>query len=190
MSTNKVHPDFLNEDGVDHINIYDKGNTALGMFLSHSYRYSFIHPVLGKFNTMEALWYFVQSKDRDDKIRDLAGKAIKEYAKRMEVRKILNFKAIIMDSNRLRLMSNEGKVNEMKNSTLPFDIYYINNVTKEKIRPAYYKWILLGFEELRLALQEEREPNFSSLMDNMSSDIYDFIDESDVDVQLRKLLAR
>jgi hypothetical protein len=46
------------EDGVTHINIYSKGKTELGRWLTNFSYSPFNHPEYGKFLSMEGFWYW------------------------------------------------------------------------------------------------------------------------------------
>jgi hypothetical protein len=46
------------EDGIDHINIYSKGKTELGRWLSNFSECAIKHPFDGYFNSVEAYWYY------------------------------------------------------------------------------------------------------------------------------------
>lgn len=64
-------------DGINHINIYSKGRTELGRFLSH-FAY---HPVAtyehGTFDSLEGYWFWL--KYRDDALRELSGYQAKNH---------------------------------------------------------------------------------------------------------------
>ena len=60
----------LEMDGIDHINIYSKGKTPLGKFLSNWYEQP-IYISIGKFRCIEGLIFFLGSFD--DKFRTYNG---------------------------------------------------------------------------------------------------------------------
>ena len=68
----------LIEDGVDHINIYSKGNTVLGRFLTN-FAYSPTMTSDGMFNSIEGYWQW--HSNNDDTFRKLYGYQAKKYAK-------------------------------------------------------------------------------------------------------------
>lgn len=49
------------EDGVTHINIYSKGKTELGRWLTNFSYSPFNHPEYGKFLSMEGFWCWVST---------------------------------------------------------------------------------------------------------------------------------
>ena len=170
------------QDGVDHINIWQCAESDVGRAMSHGYRRPFTHAIFGKFNSMEAFWYYLQSSERDPKIMDLFGYNLKKYVrenpKGFTTRKVLNFKAVIMESNYRRIMEYDGIIEELKNSTLPFDLYYIMP-DGTRLRPKTHNWLIPGWLEIRNALQENREPDFTFLLDRAGSDIYAFVKEDE-----------
>lgn len=161
-------------DGEDHINIYDHGATELGAILVHNSNLTFVHNIFGKFSNMEAFWHYIQSEERDDRIRTMVGQVLKNFARKLTTTRVTNFRAIIMDANYQRIKQYEPVVAAMKDSTLPFDCYYVNETTGLRTRPVFFPWLVLGFEEIRRALKENREPDFSVLLDRKGSGIYDF----------------
>jgi hypothetical protein len=162
------------EDGVDHINILEQAATPIGRFLAHNAKYEFIHEKFGKFKSIECFWYYIQSQERDDRIRLMNGRTLKTFTECLTMHRVDNFRAIIADSNYQKLMQYNFAVQEMRDSTLPFDCYYINE-SGVRIRPTYFRWMLCGFEEIRKAIKEDRAPNFNFLLDVKKSSIYQFV---------------
>ncbi len=161
-------------DGEDHINIWDNSVTGLGRYLSHNSELPFKHNVFGRFSSMEAFWHYILSDERDDRIRTMRGPVLRAFARKLTTLKITNFRAIIADSNYQRIMTYENLVNDITKSTLPFDHYYTNDAGI-RIRPNYFKWLIAGFEEIRKALKEHREPDFTFLIDNPGSTTYQYV---------------
>lgn len=161
-------------DGEDHINIYDRSTTELGAILVHNSKLSFTHSIFGRFYDMESFWNYIQSEERDDRTRTMTGQILKNFARKLTMTRVTNFRAIIMDANYQRIKQYDPVVQAMKESTLPFDCYYVNEQTSLRTRPVYFKWLVLGFEEIRRALKEEREPDFGFLLDRPGTGIYDF----------------
>lgn len=162
-------------DGEDHINIWEHGETELGCILSPNYDLGLNHSIFGRFANMEAFWHYIQSEERDDRIRSMNGQTLKKFSKMLTNTRVTNFRAIIMDSHYQRIKAYKVLVKSMKESTLPFDCYYINDKSGIRMRPVYFKWFLRGMEEIRNALKEDREPNFSFLLDRPGTDIYEFV---------------
>lgn len=67
-----------NEDGISHINVYSKGRTGIGRFLSNFTFYP-IHTVDGEFHSIEGYWYWLTC--RDDRLRYLHGYEAKKLGR-------------------------------------------------------------------------------------------------------------
>ena len=163
------------EDGGDHINIWENGETDLGRLLAHNSDLPFNHNIFGKFCNIEAFWHYIQSVERDDRIRIMSGQILKNFSKKQTMERVTNFRAIIADSNYQRIKQYKAMVDAVKESVLPFDCYYVNPESGIRVRPIFFKWLIKAFEEIRLALKEDREPNFKFLIDQHNSGIYDFV---------------
>ena len=61
------------QDGVTHINVYSKGKTLLGKFLSNMQPYEFTHPAYGKFSSIEGFWHWLSTGKVNEKFRTLHG---------------------------------------------------------------------------------------------------------------------
>lgn len=162
-------------DGVDHLNIWDQGEEELGRILAPNTTIPFVHAEFGRFSNMEAFWYYIQSEERDDRIRTMSGQTLKKFSRLLTVTRVTNFKAIIVDANWQRIKNFKVVMQAMKDSSLPFDCYYINRESGVRVRPIYFKWFTQGMEEIRSALQQEREPNFDFLLDRQNTGIYEFV---------------
>jgi hypothetical protein len=165
-------------DGVDHINIYPNGLTELGRLLAPDAPTSFRHPVLGPFSCMESMWHYVRLASHDDRLRTMSGVKARNYAKRFgELATIDNFRAIIMSGHWAKIKNNKNISDLMRESTLPFEMYYINTTTDPSdrrlkielsIRPAFSSWVIMGMEKIRDSIKEDSEPNFDYLMSNIN----------------------
>lgn len=168
----------LVKDGVDHINVWDAAETELGKLLCNNSPLSFVHNVLGKFYSIESFWHYIQSVERDDSIRTMYGPALKSFSRRSQSQQVKNFRAVIIDAAYQRIKQYPALAEAMAESTLKFECYYIDrNAGGLRVRPNFFKWLILGFEEIRLALKENREPELKFLMDDQSegADLYEGI---------------
>lgn len=163
------------KDGEDHINIWEHGRTDLGKFLAHSSPFGFKHKIFGNFNAMESFWHYIQSDEKDDRIRIMHGPTLRQFAKRLKMVRVVNFRAIVMDSNWQRIKQHRDKMQMIAESSLPFDCYYVSKETRLRVRPTFFKWLIMGFDEIRTAIKEGREPIFDFLLDKPNSDIYEFV---------------
>lgn len=171
-------------DGIDHINIYIQGKTELGRALSMEYEKRFVHPVLGPFNSLTNYWAYVKSKSRSNvyRVRN-ASSCLTALKRNKDMRDTVeNFRAIIVRGCWYRVFGNPKLLELMKNSTLPFQMYYIKkehesngNLSVEyevKVQHRYSWWLLNGFEEIRKALKEDRDPNMDTFMSNLDVPLY------------------
>lgn len=171
-------PMGLIKDGVDHINIWDAAETELGKLLCNNSPLSFVHNVLGKFYSIESFWHYIQSVEQDDSIRTMYGPALKNFSRRSQSRQVKNFRAVIIDAAYQRIVQYPALAQAVAESSLKFDCYYVDrNASGLRVRPPFFKWLIKGFDEIRLALQEHRVPDLKFLMDDQSesADIYEDI---------------
>jgi hypothetical protein len=162
------------KDGVDHINVLSSGETEVGRSLAHSSITPFKHSVFGDFKTMEGFWFYIHSEERDDRLRTMTGTTLKRFAKKLTKIHVTNFRAVIMDSNYQRIMQNQFLFDLVNSSDLPFDCYFVLESSGERQRPIFFKWYIMGLEEIRAAIKEDREPNFNFLMDKAKTGVYQF----------------
>lgn len=142
------------QDGINHINIYSKGKTALGRFLSHFAK----HPIVttdGEFASVEGYWYWLGSTHPEkERLRFLFGFDAKKVGK--ELRPIKpeltpEFKAKILEANRLKIMSSSF-LEEFIQSDLPFAHYYVFGKGFPK-EASDSEWLLEFWSRLRSDLQ-------------------------------------
>lgn len=163
------------QDGLDHINVSNRGETELGRILTHTSKVPFKHKVFGRFCSMESFWFFINSAERDDRIRFMYGYTLKRFASKLTKVRVNNFRAIIMDSHYQRILQNPNMKSMIVMSELPFDCYFTIEGSGERQRPKYFKWFTAGLEEIRAALVEGREPDFTFLIDKEGTGIYEFV---------------
>jgi len=169
-----LSPSYWTNDGEDHININRIAKTELGRMLTLDFTLMLKHPIFDKFSSVQSFWYYIGSVERDDRLRGLTGYELRQFAKSLTTTHVPNIKAMVMDANYIKIVSNNKLKSKMVRSVLPFD-YYARNKTGVLIRPINFEWLLPGFEEIRTALKEDRQPDFSFLLDVKGSGIYDFV---------------
>ena len=140
------------EDGITHINVYSKGKTELGRFLTNFAWAPFECPD-GKFKTIEGYWYWLSTGD--DHLRTTNGWESKVYGRKIRGKdwvedpefknKILNAIGIKISYGRYLL--------QFTKSTLPFVHYY--NYSGKIIEPKEGKWIMEFLEQLRKDLTNQ-----------------------------------
>lgn len=114
------------EDGISHINIYSKGSTALGRFLSN-FSDCHIHTEDGYFRTIEGYWYWLSTKH--EPLRDFPGWQCKKVGRSLRGEDWPNhpdFEKKILKAIMIKMTSSEWCIQELiKSGTLPFHHYYV-----------------------------------------------------------------
>lgn len=144
-------------DGLTHINIYSKGRTPLGRWLTN-FAYSPITiPEHGEFCSIEAFWYWLGCEH--DSLRHLHGFAAKQMGKKiLESRcdgllyQRDNFEQLICSAIDIKLKSNLEMLYELRDSTLPLVHYYEYG---GKRIDAGFEWITHHIENRRQLLKEK-----------------------------------
>lgn len=72
------HPD---KDGVDHLNIYAMAKTEFGRFFSNMTDAPIELPYLGRFRTIEGLWYYLSNPN--EKFKSVSGFEARKLAKQL-----------------------------------------------------------------------------------------------------------
>lgn len=142
-------------DGIDHINIYSKGKTELGRFLTN-FAHTPISTSDGRFESVEGYWYWLSC--RDDKLRELWGWEAKKYGRSVEADDWLDdpqFQQKILDAIEMKIRLSDRFYTEFKDSKLPFDHYY--NYNGKVVRPKDGRWILEFLEQWRKRLTTYEE---------------------------------
>lgn len=129
-------------DGIHHINIYSKGKTEIGRWLSN-FTYCPIQTENGWFNSIEGYWYWITTLV--DTLRELHGFAAKKLGKERE--KILEvsdevFRSKIRKALDLKLKTNPKWVVEQVN--LPLKHYY--DYGGKRVETEKHHWIVRHLE--------------------------------------------
>lgn len=146
-------------DGLDHINIYSQGKTKLGKFLSNFARSPFIHPVLGKFDSVEGFWYYAKTGFKHEQLKKLSGFEAKKVGKTFETVVIPNHQALVKQAIICKVYQDRGLMRAIRSSVLPFTHYYVygsdtNPVVREKEDD---KWLAEFFEKIRRDLNRQEK---------------------------------
>lgn len=142
-------------DGIDHINIYSKGRTKLGLLLSNFSRTPFVHPGYGKFQSMEGFWYWLGT-DKNDIFRTLYGYEAKKEGMKHKKKPTNDFEDRIKIALRLKVEQNPEIKELLMLSTLPFKhYYYYGTIDNCKIiETKSGDWLSKCYEEIRAELKE------------------------------------
>lgn len=141
------------EDGVTHINIFTRGKTKLGRFLTNLSLSPFHHPQYGRFASVEGLWYWLSTGMKHDELRDFLGFEAKSYGKKLERVEMdpEEFQAAIKKGITAKLLANPQMLNAMINTDLPFAHYY---VYYGKVVEAGHDWLVEYHEYIRQKCRE------------------------------------
>ena len=154
------------KDGVDHINVSRRSASQLGKALNLDYVRNWEHRVLGPFRSLNSLWFFLRAKERSDQIRSIVGASLRSFVDDEcggFGEHLPNFRPMILDSMYLRILDCQEIKAQMIKSVLPFDSYR-ENESGIRIRYDSTRWIIDGYEEIRRALKEGVEPNFTKIV--------------------------
>ena len=166
-------PMMYDKDGVDHINIWGFGETELGRQLSTQYRKPFVHEHFGRFNTIDGLWHWISSFERDDRLRHLSDKQLKMFSSNLTRMRVPHFRFLILDAIWQRINQDKALKKMMIESFLPFTCYYYHrrdtSLPRMSITAAH--WLIPGYTEIRMALKENRLPSFYN--NRVKLDIYE-----------------
>ncbi len=143
-------------DGIDHINIYSKGKTELGRLMSNFAFTPFELPLEGRFASVEAYWYWLQTKD--DRLRGLSGFLAKSAGKKLltlvdDETFIEGFNKKIKNAICAKINYNPEIGKMLVKSELPFTHYYVFGNKKKE---AGFKWLVEFWEGLREELKQNR----------------------------------
>ncbi len=138
------------DDGKKHINIYSKGATELGRYLSN-FTKAPIETEDGSFLSIEGYWYWLGCTHPDKEIlRELYGFKAKQVGRELGSPDWLDteiFRSKIKKAMFIKIQSNGEMYEAFRASTLPFIHYYVYN-NKICLVPEAH-WITEEWERLR-----------------------------------------
>lgn len=149
------------QDGKTHINIYSKGSTWLGKFLSNFTKCDLNMPE-GTFKSIEGYWYYLTSKEKDPRLHEVHGWEAKLLGKSLTPLSKKNslppeeFQAKIKKAIDQKLKWSEYWKEEFTDSKLPFLHYYVYE-GKVIDKTDEYRWLINHFEDRRKLLQQRRD---------------------------------
>jgi len=143
----KLDPD---EDGITHINVYSKGKTELGRFLSN-FTYAPITTEDGNFNSIEGYWYWLGCIHADkNQLRSLYGFRAKQVGRELGANDWIDtdeFKRKISTAIVIKINSNKKFKAELINNKLPLTHYYVYGGKIVNVPKA--SWILEVLEVIK-----------------------------------------
>lgn len=137
----------VEDDGVTHINVYSKGRTALGRFLSNFAFTPFVCS-RGEFTSIEGLWYYAATGFQHEELRILFGAEAKTAGRKLARVELLpgEFKCIIKEGITCKLLAHPTQLNALIDSELPLAHYY---VYVGKVVDAGHSWVIEYLEHIR-----------------------------------------
>lgn len=158
------------KDGVTHINIYTKGESVLGKWMSNLADSPFM--IEGKtFKSLEGYWYYLGLPNIPEKeaLTNVNGFQAKKLGKELRAKynpvQLEDFEVRIKKAILCKLLAYPDMVQALSESTLPFTHYYEYNGKRIK---AGFEWITQFWEGLRYVL-----PVFQLVMPFGSSSCWD-----------------
>ena len=134
------------DDGQTHINVYSKGRTELGRWMSN-FAHEPIDTEDGSFASIEGYWYWLGT--RNEKLRTLHGFLAKKVGRESNNTVSLpspEFKIKIEKAIRIKADKRPDMIAKLKQCDLPLDHYYVFNGTE---KDAGFKWILDVWNNIR-----------------------------------------
>lgn len=137
-------------DGIDHINIYSKGNTPLGKFLSN-FEYAPIVTEDGHFYSIEGYWYWLGTNHKDkDSLRKLSGYSAKQKGRELKAldwQDTDEFKRKIKAAIDIKLETFFEFRYLLEETKLPLKHYYVYG--GKVIEPKEASWIIQHIESYK-----------------------------------------
>ncbi len=142
------------EDGITHINVYSKGQTELGRFLSN-FAHTPIETVDGHFESIEGYWYWLGTDNPEkDKLRTLFGSEAKFVGRELrglDWQESADFKDKILNAIKIKINQYPRLQNKLKENKLPLTHYYASKGKIINVPQA--GWILEGIEKIKEILK-------------------------------------
>ena len=142
------------EDGITHINIYTRGKTPLGRFLTNLTFAPFKHPVHGEFSCVEGFWFWLSTGKQHEALRQMGGFEAKTWAKKQDKVPMdpEEFEREVKSAISAKLRAYPAMLNQLIDSTLPLTHYYNYH---GKVVEAGYEWLVEHHEYIRRACQDK-----------------------------------
>ncbi len=144
------------DDGKTHINIFSRSKCQLGKMLSHFYPAEFHHPTYGIFANMECFWYYVSTGCKFEALRNLPAIKAKFMGRTMTRVPCDDFMEQIKFGNKLKIIQHSAILDLFRQSSLPFEHYYLFGPTEILYRPIDAQALIDVFEEIRTEFIETK----------------------------------
>lgn len=115
------------KDGIDHINVYSRGRTALGRALSNFSPIGFELPGYGRFKSVEGFWYYIKTGMQHEELRLLYGLQAKQLGKSLEVKQLAPcvFEGLIARAIEAKIEQHPDLLTAVCENKLPYRHYYL-----------------------------------------------------------------
>lgn len=145
----------VDNDGLDHINIYSRARTRLGRLLSNHAPLAFTHPTYGSFSCAESYWYWLSTGQLHDGLRVLPARQARFQGKQHP--KVIDplFKRRFAEGLICKLNAHPDLTMNLANSRLPFKHYYWFGKVEDNVivEPPGHEWQMALWEHWRTELQ-------------------------------------
>ena len=153
------------QDGIDHINIYSKGKSTLGKRLTNMFPFNFTFDGL-IFKSVEHAWHYYKFIDYNPDVATQifetnspydALKIARANATEDTSSVVLTneFRSLIKEVIKQRIMEDESLIILLRNSWLPFEHYYVYGADKIQDQSDKYAWLIYIFDDIRAELHFE-----------------------------------
>lgn len=180
MTTTTVNKTRSTMDGVDHINILSAGKTEVGRALAYTSKCPITIPGIGPFNSMEGFLWFIRTPTTTEKdihkrnlLRGLSGQKARNVGKGGDLIYIKGYKELVEYAIYCKVSQNENIRKLVAESTLPFELYWIDMKSNKEVYPNGWEWQVRAFERVRKHIKDGTEPpcpNVFDLLTEVASD--------------------
>jgi hypothetical protein len=158
------------KEGTDHINVHYNYGKKLGRLLSTYQVERFEHPYFGPFKCVEGFMLYVKTGCRDDEFRYLTGaRATAHFRKQMnegnlKINNIDNgvLVHLLISAYHARLVQHPVTAAQFKESTLPFDFYFLYEGSGLPVRPENAALLIHALMTLREYMKRDLTPPLMS----------------------------
>lgn len=150
----------IENDGLDHVNVYTKGKTLLGRQMSNLSDCHIDHPRYGHFRTLEGLWYFLKTGKTDEYFRILSGYDCRKRGKEKDTIWNVNFQREFKVGIICKILAYPPLENALRLSELPFVHYYYYGKDPKNMKlivPKGHEWQMEFWESMRQHLKAGRD---------------------------------
>lgn len=137
-------------DGEDFINASRSGKTALGRFLDVNARAMFNYAELGQIASIGALWTFLSTPPEQ---RSAAQLSATTQPRERGQHRTPGYKVILADATMAKILANAEMCKAMVESTLPFEIFRVDDDGVQQPNTYLSEWYVPALEEIRATLK-------------------------------------